>query len=160
MKPILKSFILALMPALLISLGIISCTQGKLYDETFTIQDAAWKSGHPVVFNVAVDDTSSSYRIYLTLRNTTDYPFSNLYVFITTATPYRPAYRDTLVFILASPEGVWLGKGIGGLRYNSFLISRNIRFPGKGKISFRVEQAMRVDELTGIHDVGMQIVKQ
>jgi gliding motility-associated lipoprotein GldH len=59
--------------------------------------------------------------------------------------------------VLADIEGRWLGKGWGAVKENSILISRNMRFPLKGNYEFKIQQAMRVDTLTGISDVGIRV---
>jgi len=65
--------------------------------------------------------------------------------------------RDTIEFVLADIEGRWLGKGWGAIKDNSVLLNRSMRFPLKGKYEFKIQQAMRVDTLDGISDIGIQI---
>ena len=105
-------------------------------------------------------DTVSLCSCYINVRNTTDYPFSNLYLFIKTIYPDGKVAMDTIQLQLADKSGKWLGKGIGKLRDNQVLLMKDIRFPYTGKYVFEISQAMRVNKLKGIKDIGMRISKQ
>ena len=65
--------------------------------------------------------------------------------------------RDTIELILADVEGKWLGKGWGAVKENSILLSGDMRFPLKGQYEFKIQQAMRVDTLDGISDIGIRM---
>ncbi|RLD40915.1 MAG: gliding motility lipoprotein GldH, partial [Bacteroidetes bacterium] len=93
------------------------------------------------------------------IRNSTDYRYSNLYVFLITKFPNNNLTKDTIECILADREGRWLGKGWGAVKENTILLSERMRFPLKGKYEFMIQHAMRVDTLKGIRDVGIRIVK-
>lgn len=109
------------------------------------------------VFRVNITDTSSTHSIYLNIRNSTDYPNSNLYLFIQTTSPTGASLRDTVEYWLADKRGRWLGKGFGAIRDNKLPYKTYIRFPDKGEYVFKIQQGMRAQNLKGIASVGLRI---
>ncbi|MCB2206895.1 MAG: gliding motility lipoprotein GldH [Bacteroidetes bacterium] len=140
-----------------VSIILHSCNLNGIYNESITIDEKGWYKNDLARFEVAIDDTLQSYDFYINIRNTTEYRYSNLYIFLNTRFPNNNISRDTIEFVLADIEGRWLGKGWGAVKENSILLSRNMRFPLKGIYEFKIQQAMRVDTLDGISDVGIQI---
>lgn len=136
---------------------LVSCGKGVLYEQNARIEDDQWKSSKPALFEVIVEDTVQGYDFFINLRNTGDYRFSNMYLFIQTTFPDGKTIRDTVECIMASPEGEWLGSGVGDLHEQSILFKRAVNFPSKGKYRFELTQAMRQDPLPGIADVGLRI---
>ena len=144
---------------LLIGMSIVlfACNMNSIYDESITIEKNSWYKEDLAKFEVAIDDTLQTYDFYVNIRNTTDYRYSNLYIFLNTRFPNNNLSRDTIEFMLADIEGKWLGKGWGAVKENSILLSTNMRFPLKGIYEFRLQQAMRVDTLKGISNVGIRV---
>jgi gliding motility-associated lipoprotein GldH len=68
--------------------------------------------------------------------------------------------RDTIELTLADYDGRWLGSGMGSVKFSRFLLQKDVRFKQKGNYLFTLEQAMRVNELNGIRDIGLRIEKQ
>jgi gliding motility-associated lipoprotein GldH len=148
---------LTMMLSVMIILALSSCNQDVLYDNTKRIPDNVWDQGEKVRFEVPVEETGNTYRFYLNIRHTTDYRYSNLYLFINSVFPDGNKARDTVECILARPDGKWLGKGITGIRDNQLLLRTALRFPEKGTYIFEFEQAMREGSLEGITDIGLRI---
>jgi gliding motility-associated lipoprotein GldH len=97
--------------------------------------------------------------MYVNVRNSAGYNYSNLFLFIKTIFPKGEQTIDTLECTLADPSGKWLGEGLGDIWDNQILFKKNIRFPQSGQYKFEVEQAMRIDPLTSIMDIGLRIEK-
>lgn len=150
-----KTFLLIMIFGAILS----SCSQTAIFDEQVTIQDAKWDKGESARFNVDIKDSLATYNFYLTVRNTTDYRYSNLYIFLLTRFPNGNLSRDTIECILADKTGKWLGKGWGSIKENTILLKQNLRFPLMGEYQFLVQQAMRTDTLNDISDVGLRIEK-
>lgn len=64
---------------------------------------------------------------------------------------------DTLNYILAKPNGEWIGSGFGDTKETLFQYKMNHRFPKAGNYRIGITQAMRKDTLVGIEDVGVKI---
>jgi gliding motility-associated lipoprotein GldH len=138
---------------------LLSCDPARVYDKFKDINDSKWYAGEHVKFDVQVEDTVSYNNVYLNIRNTGDYKYSNLYMFISTIYPDQKISIDTVECILADEEGQWLGKGTGSIKDNQLLLKKAFRFHQTGIYTFEFEQAMRVDTLEGIKSVGLRIEK-
>ena len=129
-----------------------------MYKKYITIPDNTWDVKNPVTYTVTVKDTVNYYNVYVNIRNADGYTFSNLYLFIDIASPAHVTERDTLECQLADPNtGKWLGEGLGDIWDNRILFKRNVRFPRTGDYIFTYTQAMRIDKLPMIMDVGLSV---
>ena len=139
---------------------VLGCDSKMVFEQNVQIPDAVWKADKKVIFETSISDTVSLYNLYINIRNSGNYKFSNLYIFVDVFQPDKKIERDTMECILADAQGRWLGKsGSGSIWENHILFSRKMRFPKVGKYAFRFEQAMREKELENIMDVGLRIEK-
>lgn len=136
-----------------------SCDKKGLYEENRGVSGGVWNRHDIPVFKVDIEDTLNIYNVYINIRNTGNYPKSNLYLFVTTTAPGGAYTRDTIECILAYPSGEWTGRGFGNIWQNRFPYRRYVRFPEAGEYTFEIEQAMRIEDLPGIADVGLRIEK-
>ena len=136
-----------------------SCDRGRVIDDNIALSGQAWEKAYKAEFEVSIDDTASNYRFFVNVRNSVDYRYSNLYIFLNTRFPNGNITRDTIECLLADPTGKWLGRGMSKIRENQILLNASLRFPLKGVYRFEIEQAMREDSLKGISDIGIRIQK-
>ncbi len=137
-----------------------SCDSKRVYEENKEIKDGMWNYLEKISFdNITINDTLSTYNIYINLRNSIDYRYRNIYFFIDIKLPDNNITRDTVECVIADEKGKWLGKGIGKIKDCQILFLRNMRFPNSGSYKFTFEQGMRDDVLEGITDVGLRIEK-
>ena len=148
-----KNIVLVCFVALIAS----ACDSTGIYDQNISTDNEAWNRKSVARFEVNITDTLSANNVYINLRNTSDYPNSNLYLFVTTTAPNGATIKDTLECILADSYGKWLGKGVGKIKDNQIPYKRMVKFPVSGTYTFEVEQAMRVESLPGIVNVGLRI---
>ena len=141
-------------------LVILSCDSKRFYEENKSIENSVWNSKDKAIFNVTITDILTHYNFYFNLRNGGDYPYSNIYLFLKTVFPDGRIARDTIECQLADYDGKWLRSGISDVKFNRFLFQKGVRFPQKGQYIFEVEQAMRVNDLKGITDIGIRLEKQ
>jgi gliding motility-associated lipoprotein GldH len=147
-----KAFLL-----LVISVVVMGCSDNAYYEEIRPVENEMWDMRDIKEFNVNVNNSDADYRLIFTVRNTTDYAYSNLYLFFTTTYPDQKTTRDTIECILADRSGQWFGKGVGKFRESRFLIKDHLSLPDTGNYSFTLEQAMRDEILAGISDIGIRI---
>jgi gliding motility-associated lipoprotein GldH len=151
----------SLITTLIIMVGIfISCNSNTIFNQNVELPSQGWYKNNAVSFNINITDSLTNYDFGLSVRNTTNYRYSNLYVFLITEFPNGNISRDTIECILANKEGKWLGKGWGDIKENQISLKTGLRFPLNGNYRFLIQQAMRVDTLIGIHDVGLSLVKE
>lgn len=148
------------MVSILLATMLFSCSNNTLYNESFTLPEYGWDKNNAVGFSVDVPDSLAIFNFAINIRNTTEYRYSNLYVFLITEFPNGNVSRDTLEILLADINGSWLGKGWGNTKENNITLRENLRFPESGMYNFYIQQAMRTDTLTGISDVGIKIINE
>jgi len=136
-----------------------SCDPMRVYEENQQINTESWNKNDIKEYHFNIEDTLLPYNLYVNIRNTTDYGFSNIYFFIQIDFVNGISVRDTVEFLLADQRGNWLGKGKGKIKDNQILYGQNVRFPSSGEYRITIEQAMREDNLPGISDVGVRIEK-
>lgn len=140
-------------------LVLLSCGGESVYfEKNNTIPNKSWAIADKQEFDFEVKDTTKYYDFFFNLRTTSNYEYSNMYIFYKLYFPNGKSLTDTAQFILADPTGKWLGKTVSGsLIDNSILFSQKRRFPLEGKYTFSVEHGMRNNDLDNISDVGLKI---
>lgn len=152
-------------PSALISLWaclmLAGCVGHVVFQEDAEVPDGTWTRSWKPRFAFDITDTTSQHDIYLDIRHTGDYRFSNLYIFTTLEGPEGHSFTDTVECTLADPTGRWYGKGTGFIfsdRFQAHVLYRmNNRFPRSGRYVFTLEQAMRTEDLDGVIDVGVSV---
>jgi gliding motility-associated lipoprotein GldH len=140
-------------------ISVTSCDPSRVFEDNIRIPDGVWEQDNIVSFDLMVEDTISSYNLYVNVRNANLYPMSNLYLFITTTAPSGHSILDTVEVVLADEKGKWLGSGLGDIWDLQQAYKQNIRFAQRGEYTFEYEQAMRVERLPFILDVGLRVEK-
>ncbi|MBP8822131.1 MAG: gliding motility lipoprotein GldH [Flavobacteriales bacterium] len=142
-------------------MSLAACTGHVAFQQSTQVPDGIWDRTWKPQFTFDVADTLATKDIYLDIRHTGDYPFSNLYLFTTLQGPDGRTFSDTVECTLADPVGRWYGKGTGFIfsdRFQAHVLYRmNNRFPRPGRYVFTMEQAMRTEQLAGVIDVGISV---
>jgi gliding motility-associated lipoprotein GldH len=148
------------MKTLLVLFGILwitsACDPYMVFDQYQKTEAGQWKWSGKKTFLVDMKDSLQMYNIYVNVRHTTDYPKSNLFVFLTTSAPSGLSRRDTIEIIIANDRGKWEGNGFGDIKLVSREFRKAIRFLYPGKYTFEIEQGMRMPEIP-VTDVGLRI---
>lgn len=147
---------------LLIALVVFSSCNSKLvYDDNQQVSQDAWKTNDKLYYEVDIKDTTQAYKLAINIRNTTDYPYSNIYFYLNTILPDgKVTKKDTIECYLAYPDGTWKGKGSSKMKDNRFWIAKNVKFDQVGKYIFELRQATTDSTLKGISDIGLHIEYQ
>ena len=117
-----------------------------------------WNKKAEQNFDFKVNDAQHPKNIIFVVRNNNEYPYSNIRFIVTFLNEQTKEKKvDTLNYILAKPNGEWLGTGFGETKEALFQYKLNYRFPQNGKYSVKVTQAMRRNILPGIEDLGIKI---
>lgn len=143
-------------------LGIVSagCNPGLLYEKYLEIEGKGWKHIEPITFEVEVDDISVPYDVYVNLRHTNDYPYSNLWLMMYTYPPEgEQATQQRMELKLAQADGRWLGNGLGTNVTHEIRVRQKFVFPTKGTYAFTIEHDMREQIVPAVSHVGLRIEK-
>jgi gliding motility-associated lipoprotein GldH len=147
-------------PVFILSVLLLySCTRDIIYTDSVSIPEKIWLLDFNPRFSAGISDTVSNFNIQFTIRNSSSYPFRNIFLFVTTTSPKGVSITDTLEYNLADERGNWYGKGFGDVHELTVPYKSNIYFPAKGIYSFRIQHGMRVEDLKGVFDFGIRIVK-
>lgn len=136
---------------------ISSCDPGMVYESNKDLNNNSWSTFDTLQFDFNVGDTSKWHDLYINIRNTPQYIYSNLYIFLKISAPNGNYSTDTIECVLADKKGKWLGNGTAGLLESKILYKKNIRFPVAGAYRMEYIQAMRVDVLSGISSMGFRL---
>lgn len=139
--------------------ALAACGDAPVFQADTEVPDGLWAQAWQPEFSFEIADTVNGHDVFIDLRHTGDYAFSDLYLFVTVNGPGLPQARDTVECLLADPSGHWYGRGSGYIKSARVLYKRDKRFPRKGRYSIRLEQAMREDPLEGVIDVGIGVEK-
>ena len=63
-------------------LGLVSCDSSKVYEEYIEVENANWKKENVASFEFEATDTTVAHNVYINVRNTGSYAYSNLYLFL------------------------------------------------------------------------------
>jgi len=145
---------------LLILIAFHGCRNATVYSENIKMENRVWNRTIKAEFNPVITDTVTGVNIDFFLRTGSDYPFRNIYLFITTITPGGYMRTDTIEYFLSDERGFRYGSGVGDIREVSLPFRKNVRFSETGNYRFIVEQGMRRDDLAGLYDLGLVIKKE
>jgi gliding motility-associated lipoprotein GldH len=138
---------------------VFSCSRSPVYTMSAPMPDEVWALDNIARFEPSVEDTLSSNNIYFTLRTGSAYPYQNIWLFVTTSSPSGKSITDTLQYMIADEKGKWYGRGFGDVRELNLPYKTNVFFREKGTYSFKVRHGMRTEDLKGVYDFGLRIVK-
>lgn len=143
---------------------MISCSTDEVYSDYKSLP-GQWPIKNTLEFSLPEMDSTSRYNVFLNVRNTNDFKYSNLFLIVSMHFPHGKVVTDTLEYQMALPDGTWLGTG-GTIKENKFWYKEEISFFEEGNYSLSIRHAMRnnasvegVTELEGITDVGISIEK-
>lgn len=148
---------------LFIVITLTSCDDKQVFDNYQNVSDA-WEMNEKISFTLPELDTTKVYNLFINIRNTNDYKYSNLFLISEMQFPNGKVVTDTLEYRFAAPDGQWLGTGFSDLKENKLWYKEKVKFKEKGNYTITLQHAMRkngevdgVSSLGGITDVGFRI---
>jgi len=152
--------IIYLLPVLMVFILLSSCSDPNLVvDKNTEIDNHNWSYDNVVRYDVKIDNEKTPYNLYLNLRVTGDYKYSNIFVLVHQTGPDNKAGVNRFEFKLANADGEWLGDGSGNLYSYQIMFRSAYIFPAKGIYHFAIEQNMRDNPLHEVSDVGLRVEK-
>ncbi|WP_430410795.1 gliding motility lipoprotein GldH [Kordia sp.] len=144
---------------------LVSCDGNRVFDEYASV-GKSWDKDTALTFKFQQPDSTSSYNMFVNVRNTNEYEFRNLFLIVNMNFPNGNVVSDTLEYEMAKPTGEWLGTGIS-VKESKLWYKEGKRFPFKGIYEVTIQQAMRkinepngIQSLKGISEVGFRIEKK
>jgi len=145
---------------ILLSLSLIfvlfSCSEAPLYEKAYSFKNQEWKQNEKMKFVVEIKDTSKFYDLTLSVRTTTDFPYSNLWMFMKSTAPNGAVGREPIRMDITNPDGSWIGTKSGSTIETPLYFKRR-KFPLKGKYTFVLEQGITDSKVTEILDLILRL---
>jgi gliding motility-associated lipoprotein GldH len=137
-----------------------ACKGEDVYFQKYVeIENEDWSEDNTQSFDFEIIDTTKTYNFFFNIRNTNEYKYRNLFVFWQLQSPDGRTKTDTAQFILAAPNGQWLGSSASGVLIENSMWFLKTKLPIKGIYSFSFTQGMREEKLENIKNVGLKIIK-
>jgi len=148
-----------LLLAIFVSLTFAACKNNDFFFQYKAVNAKGWNKDSLYTFDIQITDTTSTYNVYVNVRNRGEYPYQNLWLFLDKTSPDKVEMKDSIECYLADQRGKWLGSGIGSVMEMPILYQENVRFNKSGMYRYKIVHGMRDTTLTGINDIGMRIEK-
>ena len=143
-----------------------SCDSNRVFDDYQAVPNQ-WQKDSVISFKVTPPDSIKPYNLFVNIRNTNTYKFSNLFLIVEMVYPHGKTTQDTLEYQMAKPNGELLGTGVTDIKENKLWYKgyeKPFVFEEIGDYKINIQHAMRnngdvngVDKLEGITDVGLRI---
>lgn len=151
--------------------SLISCSGNKnrIYETHQTIEKGIWEREDIKSFNIEIEDISTHYNFYYTIRNTIEYPYYNLYLRYELLSEEGDTIASKLQHMnlfdekTGEPLGnkkFFSGGSMGDLFDHQILSLSNVKVPKTGSYTFKVKQYMRDGRsIPGLFAIGCRVDK-
>lgn len=134
-----------------------ACSQNSVYEKNITLNDQLWLQQQELDFVIHTIDTNRNFDVFINLRHSSNYKYSNLSLIIQEINPKRQKKTYRLELHLAEPDGRWKGVGTGSILSYQALFLKDYHFADTGIYTFSIKQNMNVNPLPGILDIGLKL---
>ncbi|MBI1836371.1 MAG: gliding motility lipoprotein GldH [Flavobacteriia bacterium] len=141
---------------ILISGLFTSCGEQPYYEKVYSFKNNTWSQRVKPRFVVDIKDISKPYNFIVTIRTTTDYKYSNLWMYMNTLTPSGEKGREPFQMYITNPDGTWTGIKTGTVVENSLYFKKR-KLPKKGKYVFTLEQGITESVIDEILDIDLRV---
>ena len=141
---------------LLVSLVFSACEKPPTFEKSYAFSKKQWNQQVKPRFTVAIKDTIKEYDFVLTIRTTTDYKYSDLWIYINTISPDGKKAREPFKICITNPDGTWIGVKTGTIVENQFKFGKS-KLPLKGKYTFILEQGITESKIDQVLDIGLNV---
>ena len=139
---------------------LAGCTIVPVIDQWKNLDKNEWPKQKPIIIPVEISDTGYYYNLFINLRVTNDYKYSNLWVKLHITDPNGKKTSNTIMLTLADHRGKWVGHNLGHIISFRLPAQQDKVFGKAGKYKFELEQYMRDSVLKEIVSVGIKLDKQ
>ncbi len=144
-------------------LGVTSCDSKRVFDEYKEVPNK-WQKDSIIEFNITPPNSNTPYDLFVNIRNTNDYKYSNLFLIVEMNFPNGKVVNDTLEYLMTKHNGAFLGTGFSDVKENKLWYKEGVIFSEKGEYKVKIQHAMRengnirgIENLEGITDIGFRI---
>lgn len=134
------------------------CINNSGYEKNISINKYLWDYQQVPEFKIHVQNTNQYIDVFLNLRHTSMYKYSNLSLLIEEIDPKNQVKKYHLELQLSDSDGRWRGVGAGNILSHQLRFIENHLLADTGTYVFKVKQNMSINPLPEIVDVGIKII--
>ena len=152
----LKNFFVVL----IVPLVFASCIKAGLFEKQAAVPSQQWYYDNVPQFTFHIDDTTSLYNVFVTIRHTDLYEYNNLWLRIGLKTPLDSFNYQNVNVVLATDSKGWEGTGMDDIfEVRKSISAAPFSFKKSGDYTFSIKQIMREDPLKHILNIGIRVEK-
>lgn len=138
---------------------ISSCDSSRIYEDFNDMEEAFWHMDSIQTFQFQIEDIAQAVNIHATFRNTSGYPYYNIYFEYSILDSLQNELSGGLKeYIFFDPKtGEPFGSGLGDLFDHKVVLEENFEFRSEGQYLIELRQMMRMDTLPYILSVGARV---
>lgn len=145
---------------------ISGCSDESKFHDDFQILSESWSEMDTLYFPFEIKDTAKKFDVTIMIRNTSNYPYYNLFVthfLVDSISTYHKQTSELLLFDpqTGSPEGnrtFLIEKKIGNVFDHEYPLYRKLSFAKTGNYTIKIVQQMRNNQpIEGIKAVGIKL---
>lgn len=148
-------------------ISFLGCDEKRIYDHYIELKpNTKWHKDSLIYFKIENKDTIQTKNLFINIRNNHEYKYNNLFLIAKITKPNQEAVIDTLEYLMAYPDGRFIGQKSSNVIENKLYFKKNYIFDQIGKYDITLGQANRelgtaegIQHLEGITEVGFRIEK-
>ena len=137
---------------------VSSCNKGVFFDEVQSLENNKFTLENQLVYEVNATDTLKQYDFEIIVRNSTEYEYSNLWIYIVSEAPDSVSSKVAQRIDIAHSNGTWIGNKSGSIVTNKVKY-QTLTFPIKGVYRFTIALATQQEQINHILDIGLRITE-
>ncbi len=136
----------------------VSCKDTDyIYQQKKSVSYKGWVYADSLQFNFDIKDTSKIYSLLMDIKHTTEFPYQNIYLNISTSFPSGKFLQQKLSSELADKTGKWYGKCSGKECIAPINLQGKAKFNELGKHKITIAQFSRDSALLGISAIELKL---
>lgn len=136
------------------------CIHIDTFEKQATIPNQKWFYNYKPSFTFTINDTTSTYNLYVVLRHTDLYRYNNIWLRIGSKAPGDSMHFQNINLLLAEDNKSWEGTGMDDVYEVRKIISPGpVSFRKSGEYTFTIGQIMRENPLEYVLNVGLRLEK-
>lgn len=143
----------------IILITLASCDESRIFEKNEDLENKVWIADSSVSFRFDIPDLRERYNLYFNVRNTSAYPYENIYIKYQLSDTLNNVLKNELVnYNLFDPKtGEPYGSGLGDVFDHQLLLLKDFKFERPGPFVFEMRQYMRMDSLPELLSAGMKV---
>lgn len=135
-----------------------ACQDNTKFHQYQPVKQTGWCSIDTLTFHLPSKMDCGEYDMQIGIRHTEKYAYQDIWLEMTCACDSTMSAKDTLHLYLATKNGEWSGRGIGGLIQSIHAQAKPLPLqPTEQGYIIRITHLMNDSTLQGIHDIGVQL---